>query len=159
MKTERRSPMITSGVATPSTASNNIAVVITIPASNPASSPAKIALVVLTAAADLTISAPQWNQIARFQINSRLSHEKRRGSAAVQNVAATSTPQAALASWSAPALWIIRHRASCRYANGCASQHELFIRKNFPHALHYHGGSNLLHAGVIKRALAQATVI
>jgi hypothetical protein len=48
MKTERRSPMITSGVATPSTASNNIAVVITIPASNPAMSPAKITFVLLT---------------------------------------------------------------------------------------------------------------
>ena len=43
MKTERRSPMITSGVATPSAASSNIAVVITTAATNPASKPAKIA--------------------------------------------------------------------------------------------------------------------
>jgi hypothetical protein len=47
MKTESRSPMITSGVATRSAASNNIAVVITIPASNPATNPAKIAFVLL----------------------------------------------------------------------------------------------------------------
>ncbi|PYL34896.1 MAG: hypothetical protein DMF38_06850 [Verrucomicrobia bacterium] len=53
MKTERRSPMITSGVATPSTASNNIAAVITTPASNPTSSPAKIAFVLFTAVVDL----------------------------------------------------------------------------------------------------------
>ncbi len=39
--------MITSGVATPSAASNNIAAVITIPPTNPASNPAKIAFVLL----------------------------------------------------------------------------------------------------------------
>ena len=32
-------------------------------------------------------------------------------------------------------------------------------RENFPCALHDHGGRDLLHAGVIERALAQATVI
>src|SRR6059058_1262783 len=48
MKTERRSPMITSGVATPNTASNNITTVITTPAIKPTSNPAKIAFVVLT---------------------------------------------------------------------------------------------------------------
>jgi hypothetical protein len=47
MKAERRSPMMTSGVATRSAASNNIAVVITIPASNPANNPAEIAFVLL----------------------------------------------------------------------------------------------------------------
>src|SRR5262249_33701591 len=49
MKTESRSPMITSGVATPSVASNNIAVVITTAATNPASNPARIAFVLLIA--------------------------------------------------------------------------------------------------------------
>jgi hypothetical protein len=58
--------MITSGVATPSTASNNIAVVITIPASKPASSPAKIAFVLVTAVADFIGFALQGNQIASF---------------------------------------------------------------------------------------------
>src|SRR5581483_4877342 len=48
MKTERRSPMITKGVATPSTASKSITVVITMPASNPATRPAKIAFLLLT---------------------------------------------------------------------------------------------------------------
>src|SRR2546423_4293295 len=48
MNTEGRSPMITSGVATPRVASNNITVVITIPATNPASKPAIIAFVLLT---------------------------------------------------------------------------------------------------------------
>src|SRR5438093_1966403 len=47
IKTERRSPMITSGVATPSAASNSITVVITIPPSSPATRPAKIAFVLL----------------------------------------------------------------------------------------------------------------
>ena len=42
--------MMTSGVATPSVASNNIAVVITIAATNPASNPAEIAFVLLIAA-------------------------------------------------------------------------------------------------------------
>jgi hypothetical protein len=50
MKTERRSPMMTSGVATPSVASSNIAVVIAIPATNPASNPAQIAFVLLIVA-------------------------------------------------------------------------------------------------------------
>jgi hypothetical protein len=54
MKTERRSPMITRGVATPSVASNNIAVVITIPATNPASNPAEIAVVRVIIADDVT---------------------------------------------------------------------------------------------------------
>src|SRR6184192_49479 len=54
MKTESRSPIITSGVATPSTASN------------PASSPAKIAFVLFTAVVDLIGFPPQGNQIARF---------------------------------------------------------------------------------------------
>src|SRR3954465_12455221 len=40
MKTERRSPMMTSGVATPHMASNNITIVIAIPATSPASNPA-----------------------------------------------------------------------------------------------------------------------
>ena len=40
--------MMTSGVATPSVASNNIAVVITTAATNPASNPAEIAFVLLT---------------------------------------------------------------------------------------------------------------
>ena len=66
MKTESRSPITTSGVATPSTASNNIAAVITTPASNPASSPAKIAFVLFTAVVDLIGFPPQGNQIARF---------------------------------------------------------------------------------------------
>jgi len=66
MKTESRSPIITSGVATPSTASNNIAAVITTPASNPASSPAKIAFVLFTAVVDLVGFPPQGDQIARF---------------------------------------------------------------------------------------------
>ena len=48
MKTESRSPIITSGVATPSVASNNIAVVITTAATNPATNPAVIAFVPLT---------------------------------------------------------------------------------------------------------------
>jgi hypothetical protein len=47
--------MITSGVATPSAASNNITVIITIPPSKPASNPAKIAFVLLTMPGDLTI--------------------------------------------------------------------------------------------------------
>ena len=40
--------MMTSGVATPSVASNNIAVVITTAATNPASNPADIAFVLIT---------------------------------------------------------------------------------------------------------------
>jgi hypothetical protein len=39
--------MITSGVATPSAARNNIATVMTIPPTNPASNPAEIAFVLL----------------------------------------------------------------------------------------------------------------
>src|SRR4029077_15794401 len=115
MKTERRSPMITSGVATPSTASNNIAVVITIPASNPAMSPAKIAFVLLP---------PRkyelyWSlcQTPGFSLSGRRGDPRH-------------------------TFWMV-----------------FCSRKNFPHARHYHGGGNLLHAGVIKRALAQATVI
>src|SRR5215475_3600891 len=65
MKTESRSPMITSGVATPSTASSNITAVITTPASKPASSPAKIAFVLLTPAGYLTGSTQELNQITR----------------------------------------------------------------------------------------------
>ena len=48
MNTERRSPIITSGVATPNVASNNIAVVINSAATKPASNPARIAFLVLT---------------------------------------------------------------------------------------------------------------
>src|SRR6266478_9223181 len=73
MNTERRSPIIASGVATPSAASSNIAVVITIPATNPASKPAQIAFVLLTALVDLTEFAPQGNQIARYQ--ERIAHQ------------------------------------------------------------------------------------
>jgi hypothetical protein len=40
MKTESRSPMMTSGVATLNDASNNIATVMAMPATTPASSPA-----------------------------------------------------------------------------------------------------------------------
>jgi hypothetical protein len=47
MKTESRSPMMTRGVATPNVASNNIAVVITIAATNPASNPIEIAFVLI----------------------------------------------------------------------------------------------------------------
>src|SRR6266446_5843840 len=48
MKTESRSPMSTSGVATPNShARSNIAVVIMIPATVPASAPAKSAFVLL----------------------------------------------------------------------------------------------------------------
>jgi hypothetical protein len=54
MNTERRSPIITSGVATPSVASKNIAVVITTAATNPASNPAEIAFVCVTIADDVT---------------------------------------------------------------------------------------------------------
>jgi hypothetical protein len=43
-----------SGVATPSVASNNIAVVITIPATNPASNPAEIAFARVTVADNVT---------------------------------------------------------------------------------------------------------
>src|SRR5439155_8222685 len=64
LNTERRSPISTSGVATPSVASSNIAVVIKVPATNPANKPAKIALVLLTALVDPTEYAPQGNQIA-----------------------------------------------------------------------------------------------
>src|SRR2546423_11786416 len=66
MKTESRSQIITSGVPTPSTASNNTAAVITTRASNPASSPAKIAFVLFTAVVDLVGFPPQGDQIARF---------------------------------------------------------------------------------------------
>ena len=61
MKTERRSPMMTSGVATPSVASNNIAVVSTTAATNPASNPAAIAFVRAHNVADVTpsVSEPQ----------------------------------------------------------------------------------------------------
>src|SRR5438552_8574289 len=64
MNTERRSPIITSGVATPSVASSNIAVVMTVPAVNPANKSAKIALVLLTALVDPTEYAPQGNHIS-----------------------------------------------------------------------------------------------
>src|ERR1051325_1546588 len=50
MNTESRSPMITSGVAAPSVASNNIAVVITTAATDPASRPAEMAFVLLIGA-------------------------------------------------------------------------------------------------------------
>ena len=49
--------MITSGVASPSVASNNIAVVITTAATNPATSPAEIAFVLVTM---LPILSPQF---------------------------------------------------------------------------------------------------
>src|SRR5437764_15367143 len=65
MRTDSRSPMITSGVATRSTASNNIAVVITIAPANPANNPANTAFLLLTIVGDLTCAARQWNQIAR----------------------------------------------------------------------------------------------
>ncbi len=55
--------MITSGVATPSVASNNIAVVITTAATNPASNPAVIAVVLLTVIVNLTNYAPLGKQI------------------------------------------------------------------------------------------------
>ena len=68
MKTERRSPIITSGVATPSTASNNIAAVITMPASNPASRPAEIAFVLLTTQAHfMSVSALRESNCARVR--------------------------------------------------------------------------------------------
>jgi hypothetical protein len=54
MKTESRSPMMTRGVATPSVASTNIAAVITIPATNPASNPVRMAFVRVTIADDVT---------------------------------------------------------------------------------------------------------
>ena len=47
--------MMTSGVATPSVASNNIAVVITTAATNPASNPAEIAFVLLIAMIDESV--------------------------------------------------------------------------------------------------------
>ena len=58
MKTDIRSPMMTSGVATPSAASKSIAVVIKTAATNPASNPAEIAFVLLTMSTDLTTCAP-----------------------------------------------------------------------------------------------------
>src|SRR5262249_22934089 len=93
MKTERRSPTMTSGVATPSVARNNITVVITTAATNPASNPAQMALFLVIAAS--------------------MSYRK----------------------------FLL-----CR-------------REDFLCALHDHCRRDLLHAGVIKRALAQPTVI
>jgi hypothetical protein len=58
MKTERRSPMTTSGVATPNVASNNIAVVITTAATNPASKPARIAFARVT----MTMLRAKWRK-------------------------------------------------------------------------------------------------
>src|SRR4029077_9250724 len=112
MNTERRSPMMTSGVATPSVASNNIAVVMKTAATNPASKPTQIAFVVLTR--------------CDYQLWRRLCQAPLVSSAFDTNAATTIS--------------------LCR-------------RANFPCALHDHGGRDLLHAGMIKRALAQASVI
>src|SRR6266567_8010562 len=63
IKTERRSPIMASGVATPKEASNNIATAIAMPAIRPASRPAKIAFDRLIIIVDLTIRSKCWNQI------------------------------------------------------------------------------------------------
>src|SRR5215470_11641781 len=56
MKTESRSPMMKSGVATPKHASNNIMTVIAIAATKPASIPAESALVLVIYLGDYSLS-------------------------------------------------------------------------------------------------------
>src|ERR1700720_862754 len=138
MKAERRSPIITSGVATPSTASNNIAAVITSPASNPASSPAKIAFVLFTTQTHSRSSAHQVNQIARPSVAKLPSA-----------VVSLSSADAFAARGRRPE---DSARYSGRFSRGCG-------RKNFLHTLDHHYRCHLLHAGVTKRALAQTTII
>src|SRR5882762_11742590 len=114
MKTERRSPMITSGVPTPTAASNNMPVVITIPPTNPASKPARTAFVLL---------------IQREYALQRC------------------LCQARDASFSGV------HHGECRCNNSFCR------RENFPRTFQDHFGCDLVHAGMIKWALAQSTVI
>src|SRR5437879_7684968 len=63
IKTESRSPKMASGVAMPKQASNNIAAVMAVPATRPASKPAKIAFDRLIIIVDLTVGSKRWNQI------------------------------------------------------------------------------------------------
>src|SRR5262245_61433517 len=112
MKTERRSPMMTSGVATPSVASNNIAVVIRIEPRNPATSPARIAFVLLIAA---SISC---------------------GGACAKRLSIRRSPR-----------------------RTPLQQIHFYRCENLACALDHHSRRDLLHAGMIERALAQATVI
>src|SRR5438034_10360852 len=65
MKTESRSPIITSGVATPKYASNNIMTVIAIAAMKPASKPAAITFVRLIACRSYKLSAARKSNCTR----------------------------------------------------------------------------------------------
>ena|SRR5216684_2612402 len=62
IKTESRSPMIASGVATPKQASTNMTTVIAIPAISPASNPTENAFDLLMKIVDLTKSAAGVNR-------------------------------------------------------------------------------------------------
>src|SRR5262245_53518364 len=110
INTESRSPMMTSGVATPSVASNNIAVVITTAATNPASNPARMVFVLLISAS-MSCRGVRRGERLPLWFN-----------------ALTQTP-------------LQRIPFSGR-------------GENFACALHDHGGRDLLHTGVIERALA-----
>src|SRR5262245_24498637 len=112
MKTERRSPIMKSGVATPSVASNNIAVVIRTAARNPASNPARMAFVL------------------------RMPASRGCRSACAKHLTVRRSPR----------------RAPLQQTRFCRCE-------NLVRARHDHLGRDLLHAGVIKRTLAQATVI
>src|SRR5213593_4237199 len=118
MKTESRSPIITSGVATPKYASNNIMTVIAIAAMKPASKPAAIAFVRLIAFRSYKLSTARKSNCTR-------------------------SPHANAAAISLLARFDLTF---------CS-------RKDFPHLFHDHCGRNLLHAGVIERALVQAAII
>src|SRR5580704_2570390 len=139
MKAERRSPIITSGVATPSTASNNIAAVITSPASNPASSPAKIAFVLFTTQTHFRSSAHKVNQIARRSV------------AKLPSAVVSMSSADVFAAFGRCAEHSAHNRG--RFSRGSCG------RKNFLYALYHHRERNLVHAGVTKRALAQAAII
>src|SRR5260370_28413460 len=71
MKTESRSPIITSGVATPKHPSNNIMTVIAIAAMKPANKPAAITFVGLIARRSYKLSAARKSNCTRLTFYSR----------------------------------------------------------------------------------------
>ena len=138
--------MITSGVATPNVASNNIAVVIKAAATNPASNPAKIAFVLFMRIANC-------HKLRAAMESNYAAHRAKIGCQSSQPDSAGGLP-------ACPEL--IRQASSLKAESAKLANihfHTIFPRENFPCTLHDHLGSDLFHAGVIKRALAQPTVI
>jgi hypothetical protein len=93
-------------------------------------------------------------QIGRWK---KIKIEKRRSSAALQNVAATSRSDLRLRLGVRRCSGVFEGKLSRNAIRGLSLR--FCGRKNFLYALHHHRGSNLFHAGVTKRALAQTTVI